>query len=179
MSFVMITDHGIAPRDPMMPYEQVGPGLYEGEYVADVEGVGQVAVSVARKREPNGAGMVFRGWARLINEDGSTMLDVDNQEMELEFAYPADPGFIVAKAVKDGDTVVKSGEDVIATELIRIMLGEPQTMVDVPVDEGQDPQQIGLLMLDPTVCLNISIKHAKGLADEATPLVDLGSLLTP
>lgn len=177
MSFQIIQTHGIPMRDPLLPYEQVAPGLYEGEYVADVDGIGLVAVSVARKREPNGSGMVFRGWARIIKLSGETVLDPDGQEMELEFPFTADPGFVDGKTVKneEGDVITK-GEDVITRELIRLMLGEPPTMVDVPVEEGEDPVQVSLLHLDPTVLLNISIKHAKELAASADPLVDLGSL---
>lgn len=167
------------------PYDVVAPGLYPGETVAELDTGERVAVSVATRRLPSGGGMEFRGWARVIEDDGTTKFDAGGQEMELEFAHSADAGTLQRLGEK--------ADEVISREVTLMMLGEPPTLILVHVDpDAPQPDPATLpegARLNPgedsapaiqwaaDVRLNNSIRHAIYLAGKATPLVDVAALL--
>lgn len=179
-----------------VPYDELGPGLYPGETVYALNTGEQVALSVTTIRMANGGGMEFRGWARVIEQDGRTLLDSAGQELELEFRHPGDAG-----------TLQRLGPDapaMISREIMLMMLGEPPMMTDVPVDPDAPKIEVALdasdwerhkekappgTVLKPDeatapivpwaddVRLNASIRHAIDLASKATPLVDVAALM--
>lgn len=116
-------------EDTPAPYDQIAPGLYPDELAVRLNTGELVAVSVERRRLKNGAGMEFRTWARHIEEDGRTKLDPHGEEMELETTFSASHDFIHRRGSGDED-----GEEVIARELMNLMLGEEPTVVPIPVD---------------------------------------------
>lgn len=164
----MSTDPG---PDGVAPYDFVGPGLYTGETVVQLDTGELIALSVARKRRPNGGGMDFRGWARVIEEDGSTKLDPAGQEMELEFPHGADAGTM--------QSIGDDAEAVISREIMLMMIGAPATMRDVPVEEGQDPERAPIVGWAEDVRLNTSIRYAIDMAAKTTAEVDVAALLAP
>lgn len=117
--------------DFYIPYNEVAPGLYEDETVYTLDTGESIALSCRGKRDPLGAGMRFRGWARVIEADGSTMRDKHGAEMELSFSWPCEPAMFDYI-----DDPVGSGEGKIGREIMLLMLGEEPTMVPI---KGGDP----------------------------------------
>lgn len=201
----------IATEDPAVflpsPYDTVAPGLYPDEMAVQLDTGELVAVAVqtqlpaAQDNRITGGGLVFFGWARLINQDGSTRLDPSGHEIEIETRFPATPSFIASRKTQE-----ERGEDRIARELIMLMLGEdPETMEivgdpDAPptaiaVDEADwhahpekappgtilnpEAATVPIIPWAPDVRQNNGIRQAIALAERASGEagVDLGHLL--
>lgn len=116
-------------EDFWVPYDQVAPGLYTDETVYRLDTGDLVALSARGKRDETGFGMRFRGWARVINPDGSTKLDKHGKEMELSHSFPCEAGFF--ELLDQGET---PAEVRIQREILLMMLGEEPTMV--PIEGG-------------------------------------------
>jgi hypothetical protein len=112
------------------PYDEVGPGLYPDESVYTLDTGEEVAISVKPKWEPNGMGLSLTVWGRWINEDGSTKLDADGQEVEVAYSH----GF-------DAEAAEKYDLSVLMKEMLLLVLGEEaEEEEDVHVDpEAEDP----------------------------------------
>lgn len=125
--------------EEVVPYDMVWPGLYQDETVARLDTGDLVAISVntnliGQDGMITGGGMEFRGWARLIEPDGSTKRDPAGQEMELVATFAPTPLFIESRA-----TDTETGEQRIAREILRLMLGEEPTMIPIAVDPDAPP----------------------------------------
>lgn len=167
-------DAGGEPAGPA-PYDLVAPGLYPDETVVKLDSGETVAVSVQRRPLPQLGMMEFRGWARVIEDDGRTRLDAFGQEIENEYAHVAAVGSIQSAG---GVANSLSGEDQLSREVLLAMLGERPTVVDILVIEGAvapadlpegataDPAQDRAPLLDiaDDVRASVSIRSALRLA---------------
>lgn len=115
--------------DPLIPYDFIAPGLYPDETVFQLDSGEEIALSVSTARKPSGAGMDFIGWARVINGDGSTLLDAAGEEMEVEFRHT-----VTMPAFELLDEPGSPAEARISREIMLLMLGGEPTMVPVHVD---------------------------------------------
>lgn len=185
--------------EAIIPYDLVAPGLYPDETVFQLDSGEEIAISVSTARMPNGGGMSFRGWARVITGDGSTLLDAAGEEMELEFVHIVTPTAFAALDVA-GDPA----EGKIAKEIVLLMLGEAPTMVPIENDPDAVPMEVALddadhaahpekaapgTVLDHNateapmigwseeIRMNASIRHALELFARAQPEVDVAALL--
>lgn len=155
-------DEAMLERTPgrLSPYDQVAPGLYPDETALLLDGKHEVAVSVERKWLPNGAGIAFHAFARLIEKDGATQLTEGEDHIESAVTFHCDPV-----------TLEQFGADAIATDLARIVIGEePALLRDVPVD-GEDPIKVPVVALSEEVLSNASIRAqiaAVAVASETT-----------
>ena len=113
-------DHEMPLRDKALAYEDVGPGLYEDETVLRLATGELVAVSVERAWLANNAGVVFRAWARLIEDNGTTRRTRDRAEVETVLPYSCTP-----------HELETFGVDALAKEGLLAVLGEAPTMVPV------------------------------------------------
>jgi hypothetical protein len=106
------------------PYDQVAPGLYPDETLVELDTGERVAVSV----EPywlEGGGVSLHGYARWVEDDGSTKISPDGKPVELSISNTFDHGWLE-----------KYSQSQLATEIIRIMLGEDDQIKDVLVVEA-------------------------------------------
>ncbi len=116
-----------------------------------------VAVSCPADRESHSQGLTFRASARVLNAAGGTVVDNGGSHIATQFRYSAHPAVIAALGVEG-----------IRRELLLALLGEPATH-----DADGEP----LLMIDPVVAINISIRSALSMAavadNAANGLADL------
>lgn len=152
------------PRDPKLGYEVVGPGLYEGETAVVVNGE-YIAVSASSHRLENGGGASLKAWGRWIEEDGTTKLDRQGKEVEIDFIHTA-----------DAVTVDMYGLDKLVKECLLAILGEPPTMRTVPVEDGED-MEMPILGWSEGFLLNVNINVAIDNAKKAKPIHDAAKLL--
>jgi hypothetical protein len=137
----------IPRRTEDLLYEEVGPGLYEDETLVTLRSGELVAVSVEREWLTNGAGIQLRGYARLVNDDGSTQLH-DGADIESVHAATITPSILE-----------KYGADELANEVALIVLGEPPALiVSDQTAEGKEVK-LPLIGLDDDTRLGSSIQH--------------------
>jgi hypothetical protein len=112
------------------PYDMVLPGLYPDEDVLKLSTGETIAVSVEPKWRENR--LVLKCFARWLEKDGSTRISPDGQPLEVETSHTFDDAWLEAHS-----------ESELATEIIRLMIGEEPAMVKVdsrpklpPPDEG-------------------------------------------
>ncbi len=188
--------------DFYVPYDEVGPGLYPDETVYLLDTGEMVAISARSKRDPSGGGMRFRGWARVINDDGSTMLDKHGAEMELSHSFPVDAGLFEYL-----DDPAGSAKGKIGREVALLMLGEPPTMVPIPAGDPEAPPtevaesfddwernpkkappgtvlnpdalEAPLVGWSEELRRNVSIRAALRMFTASAPEIDVAALLTP
>jgi hypothetical protein len=181
-------------------YDTVAPGLYPDEKVYLLDTGEKIALSVSTARKPNGGGMDFTGWARVIEDDGRTMLDKADAEMELEFRWSCDAGTFERLDEEASPAEVKVGR-----EIMLMMLGEPPTMAPIAGgDPDAPPTEVAADMADwernphkappgtvlspgateapligwaTELKLNASIRHALKLFERSAPEVDVATLL--
>lgn len=111
-------------------YDQIVPGLYPDEKVYELDTGDRIALSVETYWQENNAGPSLHGYARCINEDGSTKTTFDGKHVEVAFQFNPSAGD-VAMQMEKGHTV-----DDFATDLALIMLGEePKLKVENVVNE--------------------------------------------
>lgn len=106
------------------PYDQLAPGLYPDEQVVQLDTGEFIAVSV-EANWLDGAGVALIGYARWVNEDGSSVLSPDGKQVEVSMSNSFDAGWLA-----------KYSQSTLATEIIQLMLGEPGTMVPVEIIPG-------------------------------------------
>lgn len=192
---------GVDGKVPMFtPYDQVAPGLYPDEHIAELDSGEWIAISVSTSRMKSGGGMEFLGWARVINEDGSTKIDKSGEEMELQCNHP-----VTAAALQILETDEETAQARVTREIMLMMLGEPPTLRPIHVDPEAPVTEVAVDLADwernpkkappgtvlvpdateapvigwsPDVRLNHSIRHAIQLADRAEPEVDVGALMS-
>jgi hypothetical protein len=141
------------------PYDEVGPGLYPDESVYTLDTGEDVAISVKPQWAPNGAGVTLYVWGRWINEDGSTKLDVDGQEVEVAYTH----GFNTA-------AIEEHGLSLLMKEMLLLVLGEEaEAELEVPTDKDT-PDKIKVLHAPQDVRLGASIRHAIKHVKEAGDL---------
>jgi hypothetical protein len=114
----------------------------------------------------NGGGVSIKAWARWIEADGTSKIDGFGNDVELDFIHNA-----------DAITVDTYGIDALTRECLLAMLGEPLTLRDVPVGEGEEPLRMPILGWSDEFLLNVNIKVAIANANVATPLADAAGLL--
>jgi hypothetical protein len=153
------------PRDEKLAYGERGPGLYPGETAVIVDGE-RVAVSASSHRLENGGGASLKAWARWIKPDGETKVDHNDFEVENDFIHN------VPAVVLD-----KYGMDKLVKEMLLAVLGEPLTMVDLEVADGEEPQQQPMIPWPDEVLLNVSIRNGITNAKAALPEHDAAKLL--
>lgn len=147
MSYKKLTTQPPA-RDAMLSYGQNGPGLYHDETAIELDDGTIVAVSVERHWLANGAGIAFHGYARWIEDDGSTKTAPNHAHVEASFSYTADPV-----------TLNQHSEDDIATEIALVMIGEePKLLRPVPQETGPDVMH-PVVDLSEEARLNASVRH--------------------
>lgn len=135
-------------RDEAFSYDQHGPGLYHDETAIELDDGAHVAVSVERHWLANGAGISFHGYARWINEDGSTQLAPNGAHVEASISFTADPM-----------TLSQHSEDELATEIALVVIGEPPKLLrPVPQETGPDVMH-PVVDLSEEARLNASIRH--------------------
>jgi hypothetical protein len=140
-------------RDEALPYDEVGPGLYEDEDLFELDTGELVAVSQQIERDASTGGIVVIAWWRVVKEDGSTDLSAGEMEYEHRLAV-------------DGAVVEEHGSGPIVRAVLLAMLGEPQEPDAPPV-------------IDPAVARNISVRtHLASRARAAEP-ARAGELLNP
>lgn len=148
------------------PYDIVGPGLYPDESVYTLDTGEDVAISVKPQWSPNGAGVAFLVWGRWINEDGSTKLDIDGQEVEVSYSH----GFDAASIEEHGLPLLMRemllmvlGEDADAEKDIHVDLDTPDP--ELPAHAGEvkfkrDQAKIKVLHAPVDIRIGASIRHA-------------------
>lgn len=137
-----------ALRSDMLPFGARGPGLYDDEVAVKIDGTHLVAVSVERHWQSNGSGIAFHGYARWIDEDGTTHLAPNGSEVEASISFTADT-----------ITLAAYSEDDIATEIALIVLGEETKLMRDLEQEDGSIIQVPVLALTSESKLNASIKH--------------------
>lgn len=144
-------------RSADLPYDQIGPGLYPDETVVEVAGKTKVAVSVERHWMENGGGIGFHGYARVIEDDGSTkLIQPGDKHFEASLSYHAPP-----------EDIKKFGADEIATDVALIILGEePKLEREVPTDEENKVELVKVVNLPPELMMNGSIQHQLKMVQE-------------
>lgn len=110
-------------RDPGLAWEENGSGLHLDEIAVELDTGELVAVSVETKWTDGNTGLGLHGWARLINPDGSSQEAPDGKVIETSITFNA-PAALVEE----------HGERALGREVMLAVLGEPPTMVEVPVD---------------------------------------------
>ena len=148
-------------RDPELPYEALGPGLYEDEYLYVLDTGELIAVSIRRDRHQTSNGLTFQAWARAIDETGQTLVDTIGQELEIEHRHVVDPGSMTIRALTD-----------ITKDVLHLLLGEPLETRDV------DGEQVEWIALSPDVKASLSIRNAIWAASpEQAGSLDVGAIL--
>lgn len=153
MSYTLLNPQP-GPRDAELDWNDAGPGLYPDESALTLEDGTLVAVSVVPKWLENGAGVAFTGWARWMNEDGSTRLCEHGQHIESSVSYTA-----------SAPQVAELGVPAIAKELLLVLLGEPLTQQTLDDDTDMD-----LIPWSPEFNLNASIRHAITAVEHTGPV---------
>jgi hypothetical protein len=151
-------------RDEELRADELGPGLYAGEVVLEIDEQ-DVAVSVASEWLVSGS-ICFTAWARPIEVDGRTLTGPANQEMEREFSFTATPAL-----------VAKHGVQALSVEVMLVVLGEPPTMVDVAVADGEEPVQAPIIALPDDVRLGVSVRQALAVIGDTSPAPSAAALL--
>lgn len=143
-----------ARRAADLDYNDVGPGLYSDETALALDDDTHVAVSVETKWMENGGGVQFAGYARWINEDGSTRLTAHNQHIESNLNYSAGAA-----------DVQKFGVSAIAKDILLTMLGEERELV--VHEEGADPAP--MIAWSEDFKLNVNIRYQIECAESSGP----------
>lgn len=160
------------------PYNQVAPGLYPNEKAFVTAQGDIVAIAVESRWLPNNEGVVFNAWGRLINADGSTKLAGDGDDH-------------IETEVSASMTAVEYdrwGQDALAREMLLVILGEPETIVErpnpPPPDINNPPEgwtetfEAPLIGFSHDYRLNASIQHAMKVAQEASQPFDPAALIS-
>lgn len=142
----------IKPAAEQPPFEEAGLSvlLETGQLIGPDEtavllDTGQtVALSCPADRESHSQGLTFRASARVLTPSGGTVVDNSGGHVATLYRYSAHPVLIASLGI-----------DVIRRELVLAMLGEPLT---------RDEHGELLLMIDPVVAINISIRSALAMA---------------
>lgn len=146
----------IARRAEALNYGQNGPGLYNDETLVKLTTGQLVAVSVERHWADNGGGIAFHGYARAINADGSTIEIEGGKHVEAAISFHAPPL-----------VVSEHGADALATDIAKIILGEPPVLTKlVPVDDAP-PESRPVVDLPPELIANATIAFQLQMVDEA------------
>lgn len=162
MAYTLMTPQP-AQRAAELDYDDVGPGLYNDETALALDEDTFVAVSVVPKWLENGGGVAFTGYARWINEDGSTHLSQYDQHIETNLNFTA-----------DAPTVQKWGVNAIAKEIILAMLGEEPTLV--VHEEGAEERP--LINWSSDMKLNVNIRYQIECVEQTGPTaIDAGNIL--
>lgn len=127
MSYSIIKKHNIKPRSSELNWNQNGPGLYQHskqgapapETVVKLNTGETVALSVETEFRSNDLAVHLCGWARLIEEDGSSVLSPDGVPIETSCSV----------GIANADIVAK-GLSVYKAEVLKLLLGEKPTMID-------------------------------------------------
>ena len=159
MAFEIISTE-IGPRDEALEFDDLGPGLYLDESVARLDSGELVAVSAKLERAASSNGVTVIGWARAINPDGSTMLDPDSGELEVEFR----PGFTA-------HDLSEHGSSTLIRWTLLAMLGEELPTRAIPGGE------VSVLPLADDVLSSISIRSALAASSSAEADIDAGAIL--
>ena len=139
-------------------YDERAPGLYPDETAVDLDDGSLVAVSVERHWNSNGAGLAFHAYARLIEPDGTTVAAPNDADLESVITFNADPV-----------TLDKYGEQAIADDLARLVLGEEtQLKREVPVEDGAEPLEVAIVSPSEEAKLNASIRFQARAAKAST-----------
>lgn len=107
------------------PYDEVAPGLYPDEAVVELDTGERVAVSVEEDYRDGDLGVNLRGYARWIEDDGSTHRAPDGTPVET-----------VGCAGVAHFEIKERGLDAYRSAMLKMMLGEPPVMrkVENPPD---------------------------------------------
>lgn len=141
-------------------------GLFPGEVAVRLDTQQLVGVNVIRKRTGNGTGVHIRAIARWITGTGVQRLEADGDPVKAEASYHASMPEIERHTLA-----------ALSKEVALVALGEPPTMVDVPVDAGQPAVQTPMIPVADEVRLNSSIRKAIALATEAVGAADTNAIL--
>lgn len=159
------------PRDPNLPYDALGPGLYSDEVAVNVDlGNNQaalVAVSTETELLANGSGLSFKAFARNIEADGQTKL-FQGKELETGFTYCADAA-----------TVNTYGVAAISKEVMLLVLGQEPTKVDKPDPDGGSPVQEPMIVWGSDVRLNASIINVLACVSQVSNISNASNILFP
>lgn len=166
MSYTKLAEQP-GPRAGDLEGTDLGPGLFPNETALRLETGHYVAVSVATRWLEGGHGVAFTACARWITGEGETRTGPEGQHVKVEFSHHA-----AAETVPEVYTVEQ-----IARELLLAVLGEPPTMVDLSVAEGEAPQQQPLIPLSEQVRAAASIRNAITAATATAAAADPGALL--
>ena len=131
-----------------VPYDDIAPGLYPDEIAVLLDDGTLVAVSVERHWQANGSGTAFHGYARWINEDGSTKTAPNGAHVEPSISFHA-----------DSFTLAEYGEDALATDVARLVLGEElELWRDVPEENGP-PSRVPVINIPEDLRVGASIRN--------------------
>lgn len=135
-----LADPQPAPRDAEMEDSDVGPGLYPDETAYLLDTGELVAVSVKSSWLQNGGSVEICAWVRAIDAAGQTVM-CGASELEIEYRHTFDAGSVTRLTVP-----------VIATEVLKAMLGED------PATEIVDGDEVALVPISPDARNDISIR---------------------
>lgn len=147
MALTIITGD-FAKRDAALAFDEIAPGLYEGEIAVKVTGRDKVAVSVAPTWLENGAGVWLDGNARWIDASGKTRLSPDGKHVESNVAVTA--------SMAD---VEEFGIDALARDVAIMLLGEGDRVMRA-ADPANDVPARPVFMVEENALSGASIKKA-------------------
>jgi hypothetical protein len=165
MSYTIL-DPQPAARAAELEDDAVGPGLYAGEIAVQLAGGDLAAVSVTAERLANGGGVALTARARAIEADGSTRLCAQDKPIETAAAHKADV-----------TAVTRDGVDVLSREMLLLVLGEPETLVERTNPDDQTSFEAPLIGISEEAKLNASIAHAIEVAEACAAASDPAALL--
>lgn len=114
----------VDPNNPLgprfAPEEQIAPGLFPGEALYEIDGVGLAAVSVDTRRLENGAGIAITAKVRAIEPDGTSKTDPHGQEIATGFS----PSFEWAYVEAMGSGDLDAGQKLLEKEVLLAVMGE-------------------------------------------------------
>jgi hypothetical protein len=102
-----------------VPYNQLAPGLYPDETLVELDTGERIAVSVELEWQPNSQGVTLTGYARHVEDDGTTKTAPDGKHVEVGTSH----GFTQ-------EDVAAYGIDALMAEVARVMLGEPPVLMN-------------------------------------------------
>lgn len=140
-------------------YDTNAPGLYPDEQVVQI-GDDYIAISVEPKWQSNGTGVTLHAWARWLMADGSTQVSpTDGSLVEVQFPASFCNEWLSVHSQSD-----------LASEMIRVMLGEDQTMIPLDTSNPLPMPQAGW-PTGVTVDTTLTECPLLGLPDEALATV--------
>lgn len=176
------------------PYDTVAPGLYPDETAYELDTGEKVAVSVETYWQENGEGVSFIGFARCIDEDGSSKVTSDGKQVETAYSYVA-PAVMVnqygVNAIATDVALMLLGQDTRLTENLQARVDDEEGHGYVEGDQAPEgtvimvhstssysvetTETVPLIRLDEMTKANINIRHHLNLVEQTNsfPTLDL------